>query len=52
MLRTGEKGIIRFKFMFYPEMIRLGSRVMFREGNTKGVGFVTKVHFKDSADKQ
>ena len=32
-------------------MIRLGSWIMFREGKTKGVGFVTKIYFKTGIDK-
>jgi len=43
-LRTGDKGLIRFRFMHYPELLREGSTIMFREGRTKGLGYVTKVY--------
>ncbi|CDW91120.1 gtp-binding protein 1-like [Stylonychia lemnae] len=43
LLRTGDKGLIRFRFMYYPELLKPGSTIMFREGRTKGLGFVTKV---------
>lgn len=43
LLRTGDKGLIRFKFMYYPELLKAGSTIMFREGKTKGMGYVTKV---------
>ena len=42
-LRTGDKAICRFKFIKYPEYVRVGTRIVFREGRTKAVGTVTKV---------
>ena len=43
-LRTGDKAKIRFKFMNRPEYIVTGTRLMFREGETKGVGKIVEVH--------
>ena len=43
MLNTGEKGLVRFKFAYYPEILKAGATIMFREGRTKGIGFVTRV---------
>jgi GTPase len=41
VLRTGNKARITFRFMRKPEYIKIGSRLLFREGKTKGVG---KIH--------
>ena len=43
MLNTGEKGLVRFRFAYYPEILRAGATIMFREGRTKGIGYVTRV---------
>ncbi|XP_077351809.1 GTP-binding protein 2-like [Festucalex cinctus] len=43
-LRTGEKADVQFKFLKHPEYLKLGAKVLFREGVTKGIGHVTKLH--------
>lgn len=40
-LRTGEKAVVLFKFIKHPEYLKLGAKVLFREGLTKGIGHVT-----------
>lgn len=42
-LRTNQKTVVTFRFITRPEYIRTGSRLLFREGKTKGMGEVTKV---------
>ncbi len=42
-LRTGDKAIVRFRFMFRPEFLKVGERLIFREGRTKGIGKITAV---------
>ncbi|CAH1791267.1 unnamed protein product [Owenia fusiformis] len=42
-IQTGEKAVVIFRFIKQPEYIRLGSRLLFREGPTKGMGQITKV---------
>lgn len=42
-LRVGDKAKIKFKFMFHPEYIEVGSPIIFREGMTKGVGEIIKL---------
>jgi len=42
-VRTNEKASVTFEFLFRPEHLRPGSRLLFREGKSKGVGEVTKV---------
>jgi len=43
LLRTGDKGTIRFRYMYRPEYLKVGTTVLFREGRTKGLGVVSKV---------
>lgn len=42
-LRTGDKAKVKFRFMFRPEYIKVGERLIFREGRTKGLGIVTDI---------
>ncbi|KAI3363263.1 hypothetical protein L3Q82_011892 [Scortum barcoo] len=42
-LRTGEKAAVLFKFIKHPEYLKVGAKVLFREGVTKGIGHVTKL---------
>lgn len=41
-LRTGDKALVRFKFIKHPEYLRNGQRMVFREGRTKAVGNVIR----------
>lgn len=43
-IRTGDKATVRFRFMFRPEYLRLGERLIFREGRTKGLGIISKIY--------
>ena len=40
-LRTGDKAIVRFRFIKNPEYLRCDMRMVFREGRTKAVGTVS-----------
>lgn len=42
-LRTGERAIVHFRFIKYPEYLKKGQRLVFREGRTKAVGNVIKM---------
>jgi len=42
-LRTGDKAKVKFRFMFRPEYIKIGARLIFREGRTKGLGVITEI---------
>ncbi|EFC49087.1 GTP-binding elongation factor Tu [Naegleria gruberi] len=42
-LRTGEKAKVKFRFLFRPEYLRVGERLIFREGTTKGLGVISQV---------
>ena len=43
ILRSGDTAIIHFKFLFHSEYIEVGTQLIFREGNTKGIGKITKI---------
>lgn len=42
-LRTGEKAVVLFKFIKHPEYLKVGAKVLFIQGLTKGTGHVTKL---------
>ena len=44
VLRTGDKANVRFVFLYRPEFMKLGQKLVFREGRTKGLGIVTGLH--------
>jgi len=46
-IRTGDRALVTFEFMFRPEYLILGARLIFREGRTKGIGRVTNIHYPD-----
>ena len=45
LMRTGDTGFIKFRFMYRPEYLKKGTTVLFREGRTKGLGVVSNVYF-------
>ena len=49
LMRTGDTGFIKFRFMYRPEYLKVGTTILFREGRTKGLGVVSRV-FPDGAD--
>jgi len=40
VLRTGDRSLVRFRFMYHPEYLKPGMRLIFREGRCKGIGVV------------
>ena len=42
-LRSGDKGIIKFRFIKKPEYLHLGDTILFREGRTRGKGKIIKI---------
>ncbi|XP_010900031.2 GTP-binding protein 2b isoform X2 [Esox lucius] len=42
-LRTGERAVVCFRFIKHPEYLRMGAKLLFREGVTKGIGHVTSL---------
>lgn len=46
LLRTGDKGTVRFKFMRAPEYLHVGASILFREGRTRGLGQISKLIYQ------
>eukprot|EP00656_Telonema_subtile_P033758 TRINITY_DN3763_c0_g1_i1.p1 TRINITY_DN3763_c0_g1~~TRINITY_DN3763_c0_g1_i1.p1 ORF type:complete len:341 (-),score=80.58 TRINITY_DN3763_c0_g1_i1:147-1169(-) len=44
VLRTGDRAVVRFRFLYRPEYMKLGARLVFREGRTKGIGKTTQIY--------
>ena len=42
-LRTGDKALVHFKFIKQPELLKTGTRMVFREGRTKAVGTIVNI---------
>ncbi|KAK3094036.1 hypothetical protein FSP39_023275 [Pinctada imbricata] len=42
-IKTNEKATVVFRIMKQPQFLRIGSRLLFRQGTTKGMGEITKV---------
>ncbi len=38
LLRSGDRARVTFEFLYRPEYLVLGARLIFREGGTKGIG--------------
>jgi len=47
LLRTGDRGLVRFKFIKSPEFLHVGSTILFREGRTRGIGHVKNLIYPD-----
>ncbi|ORY37466.1 P-loop containing nucleoside triphosphate hydrolase protein [Rhizoclosmatium globosum] len=50
VLRTGDRALVQFRFMRNPEYLKIGTRLLFREGRTKGVGKVVRLGPKDNQE--
>lgn len=42
-LRTGDRALLRCRFLYRPEYVRCGDTLLFREGRAKGVGRIRGV---------
>ena len=42
-LSAGEKARVQFRFLKNPEFLRVGAKVLFREGRTKGIGEIKRL---------
>ncbi|KAH7929879.1 P-loop containing nucleoside triphosphate hydrolase protein [Leucogyrophana mollusca] len=43
VLRTGDRATVQFEFISHPEFIKVGMKLLFREGKTKGLGVITRL---------
>lgn len=44
LARAGDSANVTFEFKFKPEFVELNSDIVFREGNTKGIGKIIKIY--------
>lgn len=42
-LSAGERACVRFQFLRHPEFLRVGSKILFREGRTKAIGEIKRL---------
>lgn len=35
VLRTGDRALVEFEFISHPEFVKVGMKLLFREGKTK-----------------
>lgn len=42
-LKTSERAVVKFRFMYYADYLLPGSTFIFREGRAKGIGKVIQV---------
>ena len=42
-IRTNDAASVVFKFLRSPEYLKVGQRLLFRDGRTKGIGRVTQI---------
>ena len=50
LLRTGDRSNVKFMFMYRPEYVTLGSKLVFREGRTKGQGIIKRIIYEDDPE--
>lgn len=42
-IRTGDRALVRFRFIHSPEFMKKGMRFVFRDGQAKGIGKVVRI---------
>ena len=47
-LRSGDRATVRFRFLQHPEYLSPGTRFVFREGRTKGIGLVATTESEEA----
>lgn len=43
VIRTGDRALVRFRFIHSPEFLKKGMRFVFRDGQAKGIGKVVRI---------
>merc|ERR1712107_378228 len=52
LLRTGDKAIVTFRFVYHGEYLNPGETILFREGRTKGLGKIVEILDESSLEEQ
>lgn len=51
LLRTGDRGLVHFRFINSPEYIHKGANILFREGRTRGLGQIVRMIYEEDKEK-
>eukprot|EP01128_Nolandella_sp_AFSM9_P003498 TRINITY_DN1503_c0_g1_i1.p1 TRINITY_DN1503_c0_g1~~TRINITY_DN1503_c0_g1_i1.p1 ORF type:complete len:207 (-),score=20.62 TRINITY_DN1503_c0_g1_i1:49-669(-) len=51
LLRTGDRATVTFRFMYSPEYLKAGMRLVIREGQCKGIGILSQVLFSPEEEQ-
>jgi small GTP-binding protein len=43
VIRTGDRALVRFRFIHAPEFMKKGMRFVFRDGQAKGIGKIVRI---------
>jgi len=52
LLRSGNMALVRFRFLYSAELIKIGLPILFREGSCMICGWVTQVFDDDQLDEE
>ncbi|RLN57235.1 hypothetical protein BBJ29_008111 [Phytophthora kernoviae] len=50
VIRTGDRALVRFRFIHSPEFMKRGMRFVFRDGQAKGIGKVVRIVHDDNQE--
>ncbi|ETP44146.1 hypothetical protein, variant [Phytophthora nicotianae P10297] len=52
VIRTGDRALVRFRFIHSPEFLKKGMRFVFRDGQAKGIGKVVRIVPAEQCEEQ
>lgn len=52
VIRTGDRALVRFRFIHSPEFMKKGMRFVFRDGQAKGIGKVVRIVREEQQQQQ
>lgn len=52
VIRTGDRALVRFRFIHSPEFLKKGMRFVFRDGQAKGIGKVVRIVHEEQLQQQ
>ena len=51
-LLNGDKALVRFRFLYSPEYVKIGEAILFREGRTKILGETTRIFSEEEVQEE
>eukprot|EP01130_Rhizamoeba_saxonica_P017012 TRINITY_DN8036_c0_g1_i1.p1 TRINITY_DN8036_c0_g1~~TRINITY_DN8036_c0_g1_i1.p1 ORF type:complete len:557 (-),score=107.60 TRINITY_DN8036_c0_g1_i1:21-1661(-) len=52
VLRTRDRAKVSFRFLYRPEFIKVGMRLIFREGRCKGIGIISRINLEEDLENE